>query len=61
MEGYEREWLDRLGLAGEIAWTVFEATGRAKGATPPLDSHGRAKRATPHSDFPGRAKWLMSS
>jgi ATP-dependent Lhr-like helicase len=25
VEGYEREWLDRLGLAGEIVWTVFEA------------------------------------
>jgi ATP-dependent Lhr-like helicase len=24
VEGYEREWLDRLGLAGEIAWTVFD-------------------------------------
>jgi ATP-dependent Lhr-like helicase len=24
VERYEREWLDRLGLAGEIAWTVFE-------------------------------------
>jgi ATP-dependent Lhr-like helicase len=25
VEGYEREWLDRLGLAGEIVWTVFES------------------------------------
>jgi ATP-dependent Lhr-like helicase len=24
VERYEREWLDRLGLAGEIVWTVFE-------------------------------------
>ncbi|MBI2161525.1 MAG: DEAD/DEAH box helicase [Candidatus Rokubacteria bacterium] len=24
LEGYEREWLDRLGLAGEIVWTPFE-------------------------------------
>ena len=24
VEGYEREWLDRLGLAGEIVWTPFE-------------------------------------
>src|SRR5205085_11981703 len=23
-EDYQREWLDRLGLAGEIVWTVFE-------------------------------------
>ena len=25
VDGYEREWLDRLGLAGEIVWTVFES------------------------------------
>jgi ATP-dependent Lhr-like helicase len=25
VDGYEREWLDQLGLAGEIVWTVFEA------------------------------------
>src|SRR5262245_5936352 len=24
IEDYEREWLDRLGLAGEIVWTVFD-------------------------------------
>jgi ATP-dependent helicase Lhr and Lhr-like helicase len=24
MDAYERDWLDRLGLAGEIVWTVFE-------------------------------------
>ncbi|HKB26441.1 MAG TPA: DEAD/DEAH box helicase [Methylomirabilota bacterium] len=24
VEAYEREWLDRLGLAGEIVWTPFE-------------------------------------
>jgi ATP-dependent Lhr-like helicase len=24
VESYEREWLDRLGLSGEIVWTVFE-------------------------------------
>jgi ATP-dependent Lhr-like helicase len=24
VEAYERDWLDRLGLAGEIVWTVFE-------------------------------------
>jgi ATP-dependent Lhr-like helicase len=24
VEGYEREWLDRLGLSGEIVWTPFE-------------------------------------
>jgi ATP-dependent Lhr-like helicase len=25
VDGYEREWLDRLGLSGEIVWTVFES------------------------------------
>jgi ATP-dependent Lhr-like helicase len=24
VEHYEREWLDRLGLAGEVVWTVFD-------------------------------------
>src|SRR5262249_6705454 len=24
VENYEREWLDRLGLAGEMVWTVFD-------------------------------------
>jgi ATP-dependent Lhr-like helicase len=27
VENYEREWLDRLGLAGEMVWTVFDRTG----------------------------------
>src|SRR5580765_2334664 len=33
VEDYRREWLDRLGLAGEIVWTVFEppAGERARG------------------------------
>jgi ATP-dependent helicase Lhr and Lhr-like helicase len=29
VESYEREWVDRLGLSGEIVWTVFEASDRA--------------------------------
>jgi ATP-dependent Lhr-like helicase len=53
VEDYQREWLDRLGLSGEIVWTVFETTDRAK---PPSDSPGRPKGATPPSDSPGRAK-----
>ncbi|HXG16108.1 MAG TPA: DEAD/DEAH box helicase [Calidithermus sp.] len=36
VEGYEREWLDRLGLAGEIVWTVFEPR-----AAEPLRAGGR--------------------
>ena len=33
VEDYRREWLDRLGLGGEIVWTVFEPTAgdRARG------------------------------
>jgi ATP-dependent Lhr-like helicase len=33
VEDYRREWLDRLGLGGEIVWTVFEppAGDRARG------------------------------
>ncbi|HEY3064564.1 MAG TPA: DEAD/DEAH box helicase [Methylomirabilota bacterium] len=29
VESYEREWLDRLGLSGEIVWTVFGVADRA--------------------------------
>ncbi|MBI1846260.1 MAG: DEAD/DEAH box helicase [Candidatus Rokubacteria bacterium] len=35
VDAYEREWLDRLGLAGEIVWTVFaprDAEDPARGA-----------------------------
>ena len=31
VENYEREWLDRLGLAGEVAWTVFDRVGTERG------------------------------
>jgi ATP-dependent Lhr-like helicase len=32
VEDYQRDWLDRLGLSGEIVWTVFEpATGGDRG------------------------------
>ncbi|HEV8142271.1 MAG TPA: DEAD/DEAH box helicase [Methylomirabilota bacterium] len=36
VDGFEREWLDRLGLSGEIVWTTFthaaRGTGRAASA-----------------------------
>jgi ATP-dependent Lhr-like helicase len=28
VEAYEREWLDRLGLTGDIVWTTFEPSAR---------------------------------
>ena len=31
VENYEREWLDRLGLAGEMVWTVFDRTASDRG------------------------------
>jgi ATP-dependent helicase Lhr and Lhr-like helicase len=31
VDQYQREWLDRLGLAGEIVWTVFEPAGPSAG------------------------------
>src|SRR5881296_627376 len=31
VENYEREWLDRLGLAGEMVWTVFDRTPGERG------------------------------
>ncbi|HYE92275.1 MAG TPA: hypothetical protein VEA38_14700, partial [Terriglobales bacterium] len=27
VDGYEREWLDRLGLSGEVVWTTFDRAG----------------------------------
>jgi ATP-dependent Lhr-like helicase len=33
VEGYEREWLDRLGLSGEIVWTTFDHVA-ARGGRP---------------------------
>jgi ATP-dependent Lhr-like helicase len=33
VENYEREWLDRLGLAGEVVWTVFDRTPNERGRT----------------------------
>src|SRR5262249_58823861 len=49
VEDYQREWLDRLGLAGEIVWTVFEpretAGPRPGRAGPPL--RGKAGRPRP--------------
>ncbi len=35
VEDYQRDWLDRLGLSGEIVWTVFEA---------PVTERGRSGR-----------------
>jgi ATP-dependent Lhr-like helicase len=31
VENYEREWLDRLGLAGEMVWTVFDKAPGERG------------------------------
>src|SRR5262250_2695192 len=31
VESYEREWLDRLGLAGEMVWTVFDRAASDRG------------------------------
>ena len=31
VENYEREWLDRLGLAGEMVWTVFDRASGERG------------------------------
>jgi ATP-dependent Lhr-like helicase len=45
VEHYEREWLDRLGLAGEIVWTVFEPADRTKGTSPPDGQGGERNRA----------------
>jgi ATP-dependent Lhr-like helicase len=33
VEDYQRDWLDRLGLSGEIVWTVFEPSPGERGRT----------------------------
>jgi ATP-dependent Lhr-like helicase len=33
VEDYQRDWLDRLGLSGEIVWTVFEPGSGERGRT----------------------------
>jgi ATP-dependent Lhr-like helicase len=43
VEDYRREWLDQLGLSGEIVWTVFEPPERSKGAGGP-EAPGRGAR-----------------
>jgi ATP-dependent helicase Lhr and Lhr-like helicase len=44
VEDYQREWVDQLGLAGEIVWTVFEAVDRAKSTTPSSAFGGGVER-----------------
>ena len=34
VEGYEREWLDRLGLSGSIVWTTFDHRGTGSARAP---------------------------
>jgi ATP-dependent Lhr-like helicase len=41
VEDYQRDWLDRLGLAGEIVWTVFEPAERARATALAPESPGR--------------------
>ena len=66
VEGYEREWLDRLGFAGEIAWTPFELrAGRVgvalrenagwlrAGAAAPADVDARTKNVFLHLQLRG--------
>jgi ATP-dependent Lhr-like helicase len=55
IERYEREWLDRLGLAGEVVWTVFsprpDDDEREAGADtmPPVPGEGRRERPSERS------------
>jgi len=45
VEDYQRDWLDRLGLSGEIVWTVFEPADRPRSASgSPGVERGRAGR-----------------
>jgi len=66
VDDYEREWLDRLGLSGEIAWTPFERReGRVgvalrenagwlrEGAAPPAEIDARTKNVFLHLQLRG--------
>ena len=46
VEDYRREWLDQLGLSGEIVWTVFAPPDRTKGATPASHPAGGGRGRT---------------
>src|SRR5439155_463886 len=70
VDDYEREWLDRLGLSGEIVWTPFERregrVGMARGVMRQLPVIGRwsvlseEDRLSPEDDQEARARLLLS-
>src|SRR5215510_6973720 len=47
VDGYEREWLDRLGLSGSIVWTTFDRRGATRAADGARDE---AKESAPDAD-----------
>src|SRR5206468_1170540 len=47
VESYEREWLDRLGLAGEMVWTVFDRAASDRGRSTRVGAAPSAARAGP--------------
>src|SRR5258707_15063173 len=65
VEDYQREWLDRLGLAGEIVWTGFEpretAAARPRRVGPALRGDARSLRPapTPRGGLGPRAKHVL--
>ena len=64
VESYEREWLDRLGLAGEMVWTVFDrAPGERAHATRVgaalRENIGWLREASPTPEMDARIKNVL--
>jgi ATP-dependent Lhr-like helicase len=59
LESYEREWIDRLGLAGEIVWTCFGASAGRVGVALRENLGWLRERAAPPADLDPRTKNVL--
>jgi ATP-dependent helicase Lhr and Lhr-like helicase len=59
VESYEREWLDRLGLAGEIAWMCLGGTAGRVGVVLRENLAWLRERPTPPADLDPRTKNVL--
>lgn len=59
LESYEREWLDRLGLAGEIVWTCFNGSPGRAGVALRENLGWLRERAEPVADVDARVKNVL--
>jgi ATP-dependent Lhr-like helicase len=59
VESYEREWLDRLGLAGEIVWTCFGGSAGRVGVALRENLGWLRERPSPPADLDPRTKNVL--